>query len=198
MKVTIAVLQCISEKHGRLSCNETPSCTLCCATTYYFRMLYLSGHLRQKHYKKMQGRQRKKVFVMLSAVLKGTEKTYSFWNKSKYQSRFGHPELMYLLISLLAGSLAASPVQWIHSGTKRSHFLLWELDGRPTLWLPIQTASMRGWSGLWGDFESLYIELSSLPGRWQHKRGGGSKVWEWAYVNWQCWHHPRDDGRTLR
>lgn len=29
------------------------------------------------------------------------------------------------------------------------------------------------------------------------EKGGGIKVWEWAYVNWQCWHHPRDEGRTL-
>lgn len=72
------------------------------------------------------GEMEKKVIAILSAILQRTEKTYPFWKKSKYQSRFGHPELMCLLISLLAGSLAGSPVQRIHSGTKRSQFLLWE------------------------------------------------------------------------
>lgn len=124
--------------------------------------------------KKCEGNRERK-WLLSSAILKANKKTYSFWKRRKYQSRFGHPELMWLLILLLAGSLAISPVQWIHSGTKRRQFLLWELDGRPTLWWPIQTVSVWGWNGLWGGFESLCIELSSVPGHWQHKRGRGSR-----------------------
>jgi len=41
-------------------------------------MVCLSGHLCQKHYKKTWGRQRKKVIVTRSVILKGIEKTYSF------------------------------------------------------------------------------------------------------------------------
>lgn len=111
-KVTVSVLQCISEKPGCLSCDEKPDCTVCCATMSYFRMLLLIRAPMPKALQKIQGRWRKKVIVFFSAILKRTEKTYSFWKKSKYWTRFGHPELMRLLTSLPAGSLAGSPVQW--------------------------------------------------------------------------------------
>lgn len=111
-KVTLSVLQCISEKPGWLSCDENPDCALCCATMSYFRMLLLIRAPVPKALQKIQGRWRKKVIVFLSAILKRIEKIYSFCKKSKYWSRFGHPELMCLLTSLPAGSLAGSPVQW--------------------------------------------------------------------------------------
>lgn len=65
---------------------------------------------------KIQEKQRNKMVIILSSLLRRTEEMYSFWTKSKYQSKFGHPELTYLLLSLLAVGLTIPPLQLIHFG----------------------------------------------------------------------------------
>lgn len=120
-----------------------------------------------------------------------------FWKKSKYQSRFGHPELTCLLISLLSASFDASPLQWIHSGMKRTRLFCesW-MSGLPC----DDPFRLHQWE------TETDCEISNLSTYSCPLCLGTINPRGWIYwymrrcmcVNWQCWYHPRGEGITLR